>query len=65
MLTTTWNDPEDSLLYESAKSIGADCIISRDIEGFEPSMDIPVFDCDGFFDWLEHEHGLVYDEISI
>ena len=63
MLTTTWDDPEDYLLYESAKSINADCIISRDIEGFEPSMDIPVFDCDGFFNWLENEHGLVYDEI--
>ena len=40
-LTSNINDFEDALMVESAKSIKADCIVSRNIKDFKKS-DIPV-----------------------
>ncbi len=64
MLATSWTDPEDALMHQVALSLKADCIISRDAEGFQESM-LPVMDCQGFFEWIKEEHNIVYAEIPL
>ena len=48
-LTLSWKDAEDACVYEVAKSVGADVIISRDEKGFANSS-IPVMSAKT---WLE------------
>jgi predicted nucleic acid-binding protein len=62
MLASSWKDPEDCLLYESALALGADAIITRDRDDF-PADPIPVCDCDEFFAQLEEQNGLSYAEL--
>lgn len=64
MLSATWDDPEDALVYDSALRLGTDAIITRDKKGFEQSS-LPVMDCDELFRWLEGEFGLTYDEMML
>ena len=58
-----WPDLEDAFVYEAARSIKADAIITRNQEDFEKSK-IPVFDCEEFFVWYAQEHGIDYMEIA-
>ena len=62
MLATTWADPEDALLVDLALKMHADAIITRD-EGFPKTDMIRVHDCPGFFEWLEREKGISYQDI--
>lgn len=59
-----WDDFEDALVYEAARSVRADAIITRNQKDFEKSA-IPVFDCDEFFSWFAEEHGIRYAEIAL
>lgn len=63
MLSSTWEDPEDFLLYDAAVREGADAFITRD-KGAYKAGSIPVLDCDGLFDWLDEKFGVSYDEIE-
>ncbi|MDO4289935.1 MAG: PIN domain-containing protein [Eggerthellaceae bacterium] len=62
-LSSTWADLEDACVYQAARRAKADFIITRDTKGFKQSP-IRVFDCDEFFDYLEREKGIVYDEVE-
>lgn len=64
MLATTWSDPEDALLVDLALKMHADAIITRD-EDFPVTDMIRVHDCRGFFEWLEEEKGIRYDEVPL
>ena len=63
-LSLEWDDFEDALVYEAARSVRADAIITRNQKDFEKSA-IPVFDCDEFFAWFAEEHGVRYAEIDL
>lgn len=58
-----WPDLEDAFVYEAARSVRADVIITRNQDDFEKSS-IPVFDCDGFFTWYSQEYGIDYMRIA-
>ena len=62
-LASRWDDLEDALVYQAATSIGADVIVTHNKDGFELSS-IPVMDTEEFFEWLETEKGLIFEEIS-
>lgn len=62
MLATTWPDPEDALLVDLALKMRADAIIARDAD-FVDTDAIHVFDCEGFFNWLEETHGISYADV--
>lgn len=64
MLATTWDDPEDALLVGVALKIHADAIITRD-RGFLTTEMVRVHDCPGFFEWLESEMGISYDDVDV
>ena len=59
MLLTTWEDPEDFLLYQSALSMNADAIITRNASDFEEQL-IKICDCKEFFNWVYETHSLKY-----
>ena len=63
MLDTTWEDPEDYLIYDAAKSLNASAIITRDQKGFEHS-DIKTLDCNRFFKWIQEEYEIDYEEMK-
>lgn len=63
MLASSWNDPEDFLIYEAALRERADALITRDASGFDTSL-LPVFDCEGLFEWISAELGIDYEEID-
>ncbi|MDO4503038.1 MAG: PIN domain-containing protein [Coriobacteriia bacterium] len=62
-LTDGWPDVEDCLIAHSAKRIGADAIVTRDIKGFERSS-IPAYSPTQLMELLRTEHGLEYESIS-
>ena len=64
MLGTSWKDPEDALLYEVARAISADAIITNNVADFEQDA-IRVLNCPDFFKWLEAERGLTYQEVQL
>ena len=59
MLQTTWDDPEDALLFEAAKALMADAIISNNAKDFETDA-IPVYNSAEFFAWLKEAEALSY-----
>lgn len=63
-LNSSWQDFEDACVYQAARSIRADAIITRNQADFEESS-IKVFSCEEFFDWLEDEEGVVYEEVDL
>ena len=63
MLQTTWADPEDALLFEAAKALMADAIITNNAKDFETDA-IPVYDSAEFFAWLKRAEGLSYAVIE-
>ena len=64
MLSTTWSDPEDALLYEVAKALTADAIITRNEKDFETDG-IWVCNSSEFFERLKNEKGLTYTKVPI
>ena len=61
-LDSTWSDFEDACVYQCARKIRADAIITRNKKDFEKSS-IKVFDCDEWFSYLAQSKGLTYEEI--
>lgn len=64
MLAAAWKDPEDSLIFESALTMKADAIVTRNQKDFESSV-VKVVDCDEFFAWARRDFGLDYDEVPV
>ena len=60
---SSWPDFEDACLYQCAKKLHAEAIITRNQADFDRST-IPVYDCAEFFAHLKNVHGLVYEEID-
>ena len=54
---------EDACLYQCAKRLRVEAIITRNQADFERST-VPVYDCAEFFAHLKNVHGLVYEEID-
>lgn len=63
MLASVWDDLEDALMYESALSLKADVIITRNAADFQKGI-IPAMSCQEFFEYLYKERGLKYQEIN-
>ncbi len=59
-----WPDFEDGLISICAQKVKANYLLTRDASGFERSP-VPAISPEEFFDKLEHDHGLVYEEISL
>lgn len=64
MLASSWKDPEDSLIFESALTMRADAIITRNQVDFETEA-IKVVDCAEFFHWMKEDFGLDYEETPL
>lgn len=64
MLLSSWKDPEDALMFESALSLKADAIITRNAKDFESSL-VRAMTAREFFDWLRDEQGVDYQEVAI
>lgn len=63
MLSSAWKDPEDALMFESALSLKADAIITRNAKDFESSL-VRAMTAREFFDWLRDEQGVDYQEVA-
>ncbi len=63
-LESEWHDVEDYLIAFSPKHIGADYMITRDAD-MSSKCPIKAMTAHNFVKYLETEHGLVYDDISI
>lgn len=63
MLSSSWKDPEDALMFESALSLKADAIITRNAKDFESSL-VRAMTAREFFDWLRDEQGVDYQEVA-
>ena len=64
MLASTWNDPEDALIYEAALQLQADAIITRNRSDFEGCA-VKTLDCNELFSYLETSYDLAYDIIDL
>ena len=62
MLASAWKDPEDALMFESALSLKADAIITRNAKDFESSL-VRAMTAREFFNWLRDEKGVDYQEV--
>lgn len=63
MLNSTWDDPEDFLIYDVAVRTKADALITRNQGDFHAGL-IPVFDCDELFAWIAEIFHVTYDEVD-
>lgn len=63
MLSSSWMDPEDALMFESALSLKADAVITRNAKDFESSL-VRAMTAREFFDWLRDEQGVDYQEVA-
>lgn len=55
-------DREDmgaALIAQAARAVHADAIVTRDGDGL-PSVQVPIFDCDGFFRWMAETKDVEY-----
>lgn len=64
MLSSSWRDPEDALLFQAALRTKADFIATRNADDFESDL-VKAVDCEGFFQALRDEQGLEYDEVPL
>lgn len=62
-LDSNWEDFEDACVYQAARKVKADVIITRNKDDYKRSS-IKVMDCEEFFDYLAEEKGLVYDFVD-
>lgn len=59
-----WEDFEDCIVALCAEKVHAQFIITRDKDGFERSK-LPALSPQAFFDYLEEEYEIVYDEVEL
>ena len=63
MFASAWKDPEDALMFESALSLRADAIITRNAKDFEGSL-VRAMTAREYFDWLRDAQGIDYREVA-
>lgn len=63
MLASAWKDPEDCLLYQSALSLKADAIITRNQKDFEGRL-VQALSCEELLQRVESDHGIAYEEVA-
>lgn len=63
-LNSAWADFEDAVVYQAAVSSKADALITNNKKDFALS-ELPTFTCKEFFEWLETEKNIIYDEIEL
>ena len=63
-LSGAFDDLEDALVHQAARSVRAEAIITRNQTDFEASQ-IPAYSSKEFFEWLATEKGLSYAEIAL
>lgn len=63
-LNSAWADFEDAVVYQAAISSKADALITNNKKDFALS-ELPTFTCKEFFEWLETEKNIIYDEIEL
>lgn len=61
-LDSPWEDVEDACVYQSARKIRADAIVTRNLKDYVRSS-IKVFDYDSLFTYLKEEKNLTYELI--
>lgn len=61
-LDSTWGNLDDALVYQAARSVRADFILTRNQRGFAQSS-IRALSPDELFAWLLDEKGLAYEEV--
>lgn len=59
-----WADFEDCLISRCADKTNADLLLTRDKKGFDRAH-VKKSSPAEFFDWLEREYGIVYDEVDL
>ncbi|WP_346696654.1 hypothetical protein [Thermophilibacter mediterraneus] len=62
-LASAWDDFDAALVYQTAMSIGARAIVTRNAGDYAASS-IPVLSPTEFFSWLERLHNVYYEEID-
>ena len=63
MLMSSWNDPEDFLIYNAALRAKSDAVVTRNKVDFHADT-IPVLDCAELFDWISKELNIDYAEME-
>ena len=64
MLSSSWKDPEDRLLFEVALTLKANCLVTRTQSDFESNL-VPILNCDELFNWLKSNFDLDYEEVAL
>lgn len=64
MLSTSWKDPENALLFELALEMKADAVVTTNTKDFESSL-VKVLTSDELFDWVESTYNIRYDEVVL
>lgn len=63
-LESLWLDFEDACLYQCARKLNVDAIVTRNQADFEYST-IPVYDCGELLSYLKKYCNLTYEEIEL
>ena len=63
-LNSSFSDLEDALIYQAARAVKAEAIITRNGKDFASSL-IPALSSSEFFDWLAVNKNLHYAEIDL
>ena len=63
-VSSNFDDLEDALIYQAARSVKAEAIITRNQKDFEIST-IPALNSKDFFDWLATHKNIQYEQISV
>lgn len=59
-----WEDFEDACIYQAARKLKVNAIITRNKSDFARSI-IPVYTAEEFFAYLESEEAIVYEEVEL
>ena len=62
-VSSNFDDLEDALIYQAARSVKAEAIITRNQKDFEKSS-IPALSSKEFFDWLASHKSIHYAQID-
>ena len=62
-VSSNFDDLEDALIYQAARSVKAEAIITRNQKDFEKSS-IPALNSNEFFDWLALHKSIHYAQID-
>ena len=63
-LTSAWDDFEDAVVYQAARTTQAAALITSNKDDFAQS-DIPIYSPQEFFMWLEKEKNTIYAEVDL